>query len=96
MILTDVAQSDLKLFVHFVKQNSCQFAGLNNFFLIMIIFPFFFFRIDADGHQNQWRPSSSPTNTIHEDRTPFRFLPLTALFLLCPMCWFQVPNFAPS
>ena len=43
----------------------------------------FFCRIDADGHQNRWRPSSTPTNTFHEDRTPFPFLSLTALFLFC-------------
>ena len=44
VILTDVAQSDLKLFVHFVKQNSCQFARLNNFFFNNDYFSFFFFQ----------------------------------------------------
>ena len=54
--------------------NHAQFFKLN---------VYFFCRIDADGHQNQWRRSSTPTNTFHEDRTPFPFLPLTALFLFC-------------
>ena len=53
---------------------------VHNFTNLMCIF---FARIDADGHQNRWRPSSTPTNTFHEDRTPFPFLSLTALFLFC-------------
>ena len=92
VILTDVAQSEIKLFVHFVKQNTCQFVCviMHNFTNLMCIF---FCRIDADGHQNRWRPSSTPTNTFHEDRTPFSFLSLTALFLFCaPQCCTQIAH----
>ena len=82
VILTDVEKSDLKLFCPYFKAkylsvcvcNHAQFYKLN---------VYFFCRIDADGHQNRWRPSSTPTNTFHEDRTPFPFLSLTALFLFC-------------
>ena len=82
VILTDVAKSDLKLFCPYFRAkylsvcvcNRAQFYKLN---------VYFFCRIDADGHQNRWRPSSTPTNTFHEDRTPFPFLSLTALFLFC-------------
>ena len=82
VILIDVAKSDVKLFcLYFLTKylsvcvcNYAQFYKLN---------VYFFCRIDADGHQNRWRPSSTPTNTFHEDRTPFPFLSLTALFLFC-------------
>ena len=63
-----------KIAVNLYVCNHAQFFKLN---------VYFFCRIDADGHQNRWRPSSTPTNTFHEDRTPFPFLSLTALFLFC-------------
>ena len=89
MILTYMAESEIKLFCAFCQTkylsvcvcNHAQFYKLN---------VYFFCRIDADGHQNRWRPSSTPTNTFHEDRTPFPFVSLTALFLLC------VPSRAPK
>ena len=82
VILTYMAESEIKLFCAFCQTkylsvcvcNHAQFYKLN---------VYFFCRIDADGHQNRWRPSSTPTNTFHEDRTPFGFLSLTALFLFC-------------
>ena len=69
-------------FVHNLKQNSCQFV-LCNHALFYKLNVYFFCRIDAHGHQNRCRPSSTPTNTFHEDRTPSPFLSLTALFLFC-------------
>ena len=72
----------INFFVHILKQNSCQFV-LCNYALFHKLNVYLFCRIDADGHQNRWRPSSTPTNTFHEDRTPFPFLSLTALFLFC-------------
>ena len=82
VILTYLAESKHKVFYAFCEAkylsvcvcNHAQFYKLN---------VYFFCRIDADGHQNRWRPSSTPTNTFHEDRTPFPFLSLTALFLFC-------------
>ena len=63
-----------KIAVSLCVCNHAQFYKLN---------VYFFCRIDADGHQNRWRPSSTPTSTFHEDRNPFPFLSLTALFLFC-------------
>ena len=73
-----------KIAVNLCVCNHAQFYKLN---------VYFFCRIDADGHQNRWRPSSTPTNTFHEDRTPFPFLSLTALFLFCaPQCCTQIAH----
>ena len=81
VILIYMDKSDLKLFLHFVKQYSYLFVC--NYLQFYKLNVYFFCRIDANSHQNRWRPSSSPTNTFHEDRTPFPFLSLTALFLFC-------------
>ena len=92
VILTDVAKSKHKVFCAFCEAkylsvcvcNHAQFYKLN---------VYFFCRIDADGHQNWWRPSSIPTNTFHEDRTPSPFVSLTALFLFCaPQCCTQIAH----
>ena len=82
VILTDVAKSKHKVFCAFCEAKYLSVCVCNHpqFYKLNV---YFFCRIDADGHQNRWRPSSTPTNTFHEDRTPFGFLYLTALFLFC-------------
>ena len=82
VIFTYIVQSDLKLFFSYFQAKYLSVCVCNHalFYKLNV---YCFCRIDADGHQNRWRPSSTPTNTFHEDRTPFPFLSLTALFLFC-------------
>ena len=82
VILTYMAESEIKVFCAFcqAKQLSICLCNRALFYKLNV---YFFCRIDADGHQNLCRPFSTPTNTFHEDRTPFPFLSLTALFLFC-------------
>ena len=82
VILTDVAKSKHKVFCAFCEAKYLSVCACNHaqFYKLNV---YFFCRIDADSHQNRWRPSSTPTNTFHEDRTPSPFVSLTALFLFC-------------